>query len=235
MRYRRQLRGLIVSAFLLGVAIPAIGQELKAIGPTRSPGPARTEASKKIVSRLRALIADFQALGITRENAASRDAAGRFSSETLKVDTTGRVQVYVSVTDTTEQTLGTLRQHGFDIEIVNQEFAIVQGWIPVETFPGTGDPWDIYLLALVFSPVPSTIFSLNFATGGFGPADVIQPARPTAPITSSTQSFTFTAPQPAEIGFLCIFADPGLTRINRHSFIPVSFTGTPYIARLDLE
>lgn len=101
-------------------------------GQLRSSGPVTTEASKKIVSRLRALISDFRALGITRDNAAAMDATSRFSSETLKVDTTGRVQVYVYVTDTTGPTLDTLRRHGLDIEIVNEDFAIVQGWVPVE-------------------------------------------------------------------------------------------------------
>jgi hypothetical protein len=50
----------------------------------------------------------------------------------LKVDPAGRVHVYVSVTDTTDVTLDVLRSHDLEIEIVNDEFRIVQGWIPVE-------------------------------------------------------------------------------------------------------
>ena len=124
------MMGLVILTVLLGLA-SAVGQELRAVGD-RSSGPATTEASKKIVARLRGLIADFRALGITRESAAAMDAAGRFSSEFLRVDTAGRVQVYVSVTDTSESSLNLLRRHGLDIEIVNRELAIVQGWVPVE-------------------------------------------------------------------------------------------------------
>jgi hypothetical protein len=78
------------------------------------------------------LIVDLRALGITQESAAALDAAARFSSDTLKVDNAGRVQVYVSVSDTTEQALDALRRHGLDIEVVNKDFGVVQGWIPVE-------------------------------------------------------------------------------------------------------
>jgi len=45
------------------------------------------------------------------------------------MDSAGRVQIYVWVTDTSEQALDTLRATGFDIEVVNKEFGIVQGWI----------------------------------------------------------------------------------------------------------
>jgi len=96
--------------------------------------------------------------------------------------------------------------------------------ITVQTFPGAGDPWDIYFLALVSSPAPSTLFSLNFAPFAIGPANVIQPARPTAPITASSQSFTAAAPIVAQLTFFCVFVDPGFTRINRFSAVNVSLT-----------
>ncbi len=87
------------------------------------------------------MIADHRALGITRENAAALDAAGRFSSDALKVDHAGRVQVYVSVSDTTAQALDALRRHGLAIEVVNKDFGVVQGWIPVENLEAlAGEP-----------------------------------------------------------------------------------------------
>src|SRR5262245_10352278 len=113
------------------LAWPALGQQMKPVGKVRSSGPVTSEASRKIVSSLRGLIADFRAQGIQRGNVAAADAAGRFSSDTLKVDGTGRVQVYISVTDTSDQALATLRAHGLDVEVVNKDFAIVQGWIAV--------------------------------------------------------------------------------------------------------
>lgn len=117
---------------LLLLWAPALGHELRAVGQIRPAGPAETKAARKIAPRLRGLIAEFRALGISRDNAAAMDAARRFSSPTLQVDNAGRVHVYVHVTDTAEPTLRILRGHGLDVEIVNDAFGIVQGWIPVE-------------------------------------------------------------------------------------------------------
>jgi len=99
--------------------------------------------------------------------------------------------------------------------------------VTVETFPGTGEPWDIYFLGFLISPGPFTIFSVNLTTGTLGPPNVIQRSRPTAPITADSQSFTFTAPVPAEVGGFCILIDPGFTRLSRFSFVPISFVGSP--------
>jgi subtilisin family serine protease len=117
---------------VLAVATPAGAQELPAVGWMRAAGVATTDASRKIVSSLRALVAEFRAAGITRDNAAALGAGPRFSSEVLRLDRQGRVQVYVTVADTGEATEARLRAHGLDVEIVNRDFAIVQGWIPVE-------------------------------------------------------------------------------------------------------
>ncbi len=131
MRWYRKVIGLTIFIVLV-VTPPLLGQELQAIGQIHSAGTVTGEGSKKMDARLRGLITDFQALGITGEPATVPEVAGSFSSEMLKVDNAARAQVYVYVTDTTEQTLGVLRRHGLDIEIVNQAFAIAQGWIPVE-------------------------------------------------------------------------------------------------------
>ena len=119
-------------AHVLLAATPAPAQELRAAGPIRSSGPVTSEASRAIVSSLRSLIADFTAEGFTKENALVSGAGQRFSAETLKVDPAGRVHVYVSVTDTTDATLDVLHRNGLDIEIINDDFRIIQGWIPVD-------------------------------------------------------------------------------------------------------
>jgi hypothetical protein len=123
---------LLAVLVLLLTATPALAQELRGAGQIRSSGPVTSEASRKIVSSLRALIGDFRAEGFTKEDALVRGAQQRFSSEMLKIDPAGRVQVYVSVPDTTDATLDVLRSHDFEIEIVNDDFRILQGWIPVE-------------------------------------------------------------------------------------------------------
>ena len=126
---------------LLTGTTPLSAQDLRAIGQLRSSGPPTSEDSKKIASRLRALTADFSAEGMTPDNAGALGAAGQFSSDTLKVDNAGRVQVYVTVVDTSAATVATLERHGLDIEIINLDFAIVQGWIPVENLEAlAGEP-----------------------------------------------------------------------------------------------
>jgi subtilisin family serine protease len=68
-------------------------------------------------------------------------AAGRFSSVALRVDDAGRVQVDVTVADTNDGTLMQLRGHGLDIEIVNADFRVVEGWIPIENLEAlAGEP-----------------------------------------------------------------------------------------------
>ena len=152
MRNAQRFIGIGVAVLLL--TMPAFGQELKAVGEIRSEGPVTSEASKKIGSRLRGLIADFQWLGIT----GGIDAAQRFSSDTLKVDNAGRVQIYVSVTDTSDQALDTLRRHGLDIEVVNDDFGIVQGWISVAN-----------LDSLAAEPVVVKVRPPSYATHNTGP------------------------------------------------------------------
>jgi hypothetical protein len=108
-------------AVILAVAVPAGAQELQALGWIRAAGVV------KIIPSLRALIAELRSAGITRDNAAALDAGGRFSSEVLRADRQGRVQVYVTVADTGEAALAVLRGHDLDVELVNRDFAIVQG------------------------------------------------------------------------------------------------------------
>jgi hypothetical protein len=93
----------------------------------------------------------------------------------------------------------------------------------VETAPGTGDPWDIYFIIIVFSPGPFSFYSLRLADLTAGPPNVLRPSSPTGPITSSSQSFMATAPFVAEISLFCTLIDPGFTRISRFSSVPISF------------
>jgi subtilisin family serine protease len=103
-------------------------------------------------------MADTASLGITRHNALLMDAAGRFSSPTLGVDQAGRVQVYVSVLDASEPALDALRRHQLDIEIVNSEFLLVQGWIPIEL-----------LEQLAAEPLVLTIRPASYSSHDVGP------------------------------------------------------------------
>jgi len=125
---------LSVMAATVGIAFlpgPVDGQGLKVVGEIRSSGPVTSETSRKIASHLRGLIADFGERRVGEGTANAVDVADRFSSDLLKVDGAGRVQVYVWVTDTGEQALGILSGLSLDVELVNKDFGILQGWIPV--------------------------------------------------------------------------------------------------------
>jgi subtilisin family serine protease len=148
--------GIVVGGLLL--AAPALGQELKAVGQIRSSGPVTSDASRKLGSQLRGLIAHFDAIGIVEGSAATVDAATRVSSSLLQVDATGRVQVYVSVTDVATLPLDILRRHFFEVELVNKDFAIVQGWIPV---------WR--LEALAAEPFVRKVRPADYVRSGKGP------------------------------------------------------------------
>ena len=112
---------------------PAAAGDLQAVGQARPGGPATSQAAAKIVSRLRGLIQEFRAEGITRGSVGGLDVASRYTSPLLRrVDDQGRVQVVRPVADTSPATLAALRQHDLDVEIVNDGLALVQGWIPVE-------------------------------------------------------------------------------------------------------
>ncbi len=144
---------LVILTVLVTSANFSWAQELQTVGPLRPAAPAASETSAKIVSRLRGLIQTFRGEGFTRANAAALNASARFSSPLLRVDNAGRVQAYVSVADTSAQTLGALGQLGFAVEIVNRDFAVVQGWIAVED-----------LEALAAQPVVTKIRPPSYAT-----------------------------------------------------------------------
>lgn len=111
------------------------------MGQLHSSGPVTSEASRKTVSSLRALIADFRAEGFTRDNARQRRAHERFSSKRIRMDAAGRVHVYVSLAETGEAALEALRAHGMEIEIVNHGLRIVQGWVAIDDLDNlTADP-----------------------------------------------------------------------------------------------
>src|SRR5262245_57861689 len=129
---------LLVTVLLLG-ATPA-GAQARG-GPGMKGAAPSTAASRKIVSRLRAVLTEMQALAPGREPRAVAEAAARLSSEAVRIDPAGRVQVYVTVVDTTERTLDVLRRHGLLIEIVNAEPALVQGRLPIaELEPLAAEP-----------------------------------------------------------------------------------------------
>ncbi|MDR7492364.1 MAG: S8 family serine peptidase [Armatimonadota bacterium] len=118
---------LLVAAVATVAAPPAAGAgALRAVGALTAPGPATGEG-RKIAARLRALQAQIRADGPP-----GRAAAARFSSTTLRVDPAGRVQVYVEVLDAGPAVRARLHGLGLEVELVNADFRLLQGWIAVD-------------------------------------------------------------------------------------------------------
>jgi subtilisin family serine protease len=113
------------------LAWPAGADEVRPLGRPNIGRGATDALSRKLAQPLRGLVADFRDLGVTRESGAPSGAAERFSTPIMKVDDAGRVQVYVHLADTDPATLATLQTHGFQVEILNQQLRIAQGWVPV--------------------------------------------------------------------------------------------------------
>src|SRR3990172_13230809 len=74
----------------------------------------------------------MQASGVTRENASELEVPRRFSSPLVKVDESARVQVYIDLTVIDDEVMETLRGLSVEIEIVDEELRIVQGWLPFD-------------------------------------------------------------------------------------------------------
>ena len=70
----------------------------------------------------------------TTKDAPGSDSAPSSNSrdDLVRFDSSGNVQVYINVTDTTDGTLQQLRNLGADIEIVNSDWNKLQAWVSVE-------------------------------------------------------------------------------------------------------
>ena len=85
---------------------------------------------EKLAFPLQQTCTDLTQQGVTPDNAATVHASQRFSSSLVKVDQHARIQVYIKLTSVTAALLTILRQHSVEIELVNEEKQLVQGWLP---------------------------------------------------------------------------------------------------------
>ncbi len=90
-----------------------------------------TPTQQKISSPLRSVLSKINTRGITRANAYAMDVAA-FSNPLVRLKTDGLTQVYVHLTSFGEAQLNALRSLEMEIEIANQDLAIVQGWVPFD-------------------------------------------------------------------------------------------------------
>ena len=92
-------------------------------------------AQGKISSPLRSVLSKITTRGITRANARARDVAS-LANMFVRLKQDGRVQVYVHLDTVAEAQLNALRSLELEIEIANEDLAIVQGWAPFDRIEG---------------------------------------------------------------------------------------------------
>jgi len=83
----------------------------------------------KVTSALRTVVDAMLARGITRQNAEELGAS-TFSSRLVRVSDQGNIQIYIYMTSFRSDNIELLESYEMSVEIVNEQLAIVQGWIP---------------------------------------------------------------------------------------------------------
>ena len=72
----------------------------------------------------------------------------------IRIDRSGRVQVYVHVRSTSPESLATLRRNGLEIELFNEDAGIVQGWLAPADIEGVAARANVRRVGLPNYAVP---------------------------------------------------------------------------------
>ena len=94
-----------------------------------------TPSQQKISSPLRSVLSKITTRGITRANAHAMNVAS-LTNPLVRLKPDGRIQVYVHLASFGEAQLNALRSLELEIEIANEDLAIVQGWAPFDRIEG---------------------------------------------------------------------------------------------------
>ncbi|MGD8370451.1 MAG: S8 family serine peptidase [Syntrophobacterales bacterium] len=87
--------------------------------------------SSRVSPNLRAMMNKMRARGITRETARQFEAPA-LSNSLVRVNDEGKIQTYLHVHSLGAQEKALLETYGIVIEIVNEEFGLVQAWVPFD-------------------------------------------------------------------------------------------------------
>jgi hypothetical protein len=87
--------------------------------------------SSRVSPNLRAVLNKMKVRGITRQTARQLEAS-TLSNPLVRVNDEGKIQTYLHVHALGAQEKALLETYGIDIEIVNEEFGLVQAWVPFE-------------------------------------------------------------------------------------------------------
>jgi len=90
-----------------------------------------TKEDSKLSSRIRETLTKMKTMGVTRSNVQDFNPQ-ELSSPLVKLDESGNVQTYIHVSEVNEENLSQLEALGVGVEIANEKYKIVQGWVPFD-------------------------------------------------------------------------------------------------------
>ncbi|MCP3870685.1 MAG: hypothetical protein GY703_21855 [Gammaproteobacteria bacterium] len=111
----------LFAAFLVGLILCVFAIPTGAEGDT----------SSKLSSPIRTLLSKIQRLDSTRANVRDRSVS-HLSDTSVRIDSGGRLQVYLYVTALGKKELEALETLGFEVEVINLKLSMVQGKVPVD-------------------------------------------------------------------------------------------------------
>jgi len=82
-------------------------------------------------SVIRSVLEDMKSRGVTRENVSEKNASS-FSTQLVKVDDWGNIHTYIYMKGINKENIAELESREVRIELVNEKWGIVQGWIPFD-------------------------------------------------------------------------------------------------------
>ncbi len=153
-------RTLILGLILLAVSSVSVRSDPNSSSPVlRIPNKSQahlTPAQHKISPLLRRTCSALEEANATSTNAATLRIAERFSSSLVKVDDAARVQVYLKVDFVDDDIQEILKSVGVEIEIVNEEWNLIQAWVPYDYIEIIADFEFILKVQPPDYPIPMT-------------------------------------------------------------------------------
>ena len=95
------------------------------------PTEVKTVVDSKVAGSISDALSTIRSQNITRANAQARRFPG-LNTTWVRIDANVRVQVYVHMTAVGDMEIAELKALELEIEIINEELAVVQGWLPYD-------------------------------------------------------------------------------------------------------
>ena len=94
--------------------------------------PREPKEDSKIDSPIRDALQKMQDMAVTRGSASGTAVSSLSVEGFLQIDEIGRIQAYIFVSASGQDELVGLENHEVEVEVVNGEFGVIQGWIPFD-------------------------------------------------------------------------------------------------------